>query len=51
MIRLEAFISFQEKYVSTVTLAWQTKTSSRFLIARCENIGIELIGAFRNGKL
>ncbi len=50
IIRLEDLISFQATFVPAAALAKQTKTSSRFLMTRYKEAGIELVGAFQEGK-
>lgn len=49
IIRLEDLLRFQSEYVPAATLAKQTETSSRFLMARLKEAGVELVGAFQDG--
>lgn len=49
VIRLEDLIRFQAEYVPAATLAKQTETSSRFLMARLKEADVDLVGAFQNG--
>ena len=49
VIRSEDLIRFQAEYVPAATLAKQTKTTARFVMARLKEARVEPIGAFRDG--
>ncbi|WP_281992814.1 TniQ family protein [Sulfitobacter geojensis] len=49
IIRQEDLCSFQMEYVPVSTLACQLGTSARHLMTKLSDIGIETIGAFRDG--
>lgn len=49
VIRSEDLIRFQAEYVPAATLAKQTKTTARSVMARLKEARVEPIGAFRDG--
>ncbi|EAQ03014.1 hypothetical protein OB2597_12758 [Pseudooceanicola batsensis HTCC2597] len=49
-IRLESLLRFQSMYLPLSELAKQMDTTSRYLIRRLNEAGIETVGAFQDGK-
>ena len=49
-IQLESLLRFQSMYLPLSELAKQMDTTSRYLIRRLNEVGIETVGAFQDGK-
>jgi len=50
LIRMEDLVRFQGEYVPSATLAKRMQTSSRGLMTRLGEMGVDLIGAFQDGS-